>query len=345
MRSNAIFVLGQVRTKDDMRAEMIKAAVSCGTSVAHSTLDHLAPHPDSEMLIHSLIAGADVEGLERLVRRRRCAGLSTDPTRLRPLLRETIALPKGRILDRSDQKVNAALRVVGDLGDRELLEAGLARLEYPDNDGGVYKALRRLLTIFGQSAIDQAADIQAGVKGRHAEQLGWVLEGPPRVTAHYTVDQGDELFGTGKIDTTVSCAFGVYGEVLLYDPSCAHAAFQLAWIDRAFGSPSGPGRIDWIRGLGFADSEFLVDLARPAAEPLGGHRFLWKPEPTLHDPTKLAEFGHRAERAGLYGLASTIYIAASNENSAHWDAFIRAVKEGGSHYRRVCAACGSQPLY
>jgi hypothetical protein len=84
--------------------------------------------------------------------------------------------------------------------------------------------------------------------------------------------------------------------VLLREPS-AHAAFQLAWIDRAFGSPVPPARVGWIRSLGFADEAFLAELGRPVERPLHGYRFEW-------DAGEYRKDESRAQRAAAAGLPS-----------------------------------------
>lgn len=56
-----------------------------------------------------------------------------------------------------------------------------------------------------------------------------------------------------------------YARVLFYDPRNAHAAVQLAWIDRGFGTPITSERLAWLRSLGVHDDELLDELARPIA--------------------------------------------------------------------------------
>jgi hypothetical protein len=88
---------------------------------------------------------------------------------------------------------------------------------------------------------------------------------------------------------------------LLAGPS-AHAAFQLAWIDRAYGAPVTAARVDWIRGLGFTDDELLAEVARPVERPLEGLRSLWDCGGLRrHEPARAA----RAAAAGLPSLAAT----------------------------------------
>lgn len=60
-------------------------------------------------------------------------------------------------------------------------------------------------------------------------------------------------------------AYGHYARLLLADPRDAHAAVQLAWIDRHYGSPITPARVAWLRELGVHDEALLAELAAPLA--------------------------------------------------------------------------------
>lgn len=115
----------------------------------------------------------------------------------------------------------------------------------------------------------------------------------------------DDCFRSGLIEaaTMLPSAFLRYAGELVVTGSPG-AAFQLAWIDRAFGAPPDAERIEWLRGLGFADEELLAELGRPPPS-LGGPRRAWRPlgEAARHR-TVLAG---RAEDAGLFGLAAQLF--------------------------------------
>ncbi|MEV0566618.1 hypothetical protein [Dactylosporangium sp. NPDC050588] len=114
------------------------------------------------------------------------------------------------------------------------------------------------------------------------------------------IEDADDAFLRGRIETMLGGAFDAYAGVLLVEPS-AHAAFQLAWIDRAYGAPVTAARVDWIRGLGFAGEDLLAEVARPVDRPLEGLRIEWDcGQLGRHDPARAA----RAASAGLPSLAN-----------------------------------------
>ncbi|MEU0561110.1 hypothetical protein [Dactylosporangium sp. NPDC006015] len=114
------------------------------------------------------------------------------------------------------------------------------------------------------------------------------------------IEDADDTFLRGRIETTLGGAFDAYAGILLVEPA-APAAFQLAWIDRAYGAPVTAARVAWIRGLGFADEDLLAEVARPVRRPLEGLRIEWDcGRPGKHHPARAA----RAAAAGLPSLAS-----------------------------------------
>lgn len=85
---------------------------------------------------------------------------------------------------------------------------------------------------------------------------------------------GDLRFADNRLDDTMlvdSSAYAAYAYALRVNPGDAHAALQLAWIDRAYGTPITDERIAWLRALGVTDDELLEELAVPAA-PIAGIR-------------------------------------------------------------------------
>jgi hypothetical protein len=116
----------------------------------------------------------------------------------------------------------------------------------------------------------------------------------------FKLEAGDLAFVRGEIVS----AGQDYDYVFLADAMNAHAAFQLAWIARAFGAVIERRRVDWIRSLGFRDGALLDELARPT-RPLDGFRGFWKPQAAGFFPE--GEFLERIERtraAGLSGIAA-----------------------------------------
>jgi hypothetical protein len=169
--------------------------------------------------------------------------------------------------------------------------------------------------------------------GRELRQMDLVA--PPLVTA--SLARADEQFLAGNIDDgTAEGAWGVYAAVLLREEDNAHAAFQLAWIDRAFGSVIAPDRLAWLRELGFCDEELLAALATP-------------PEWTVPAPRSWAratanafhEVAESVERAGLASLAAQSY--RKQQQRARWNdrwrgSIARAEAAAQEHLARVRAA-------
>jgi hypothetical protein len=85
---------------------------------------------------------------------------------------------------------------------------------------------------------------------------------PATPLTFYKLDDADQLFIQGKLDSFIGTgAFDYYANVLRCEPGCAVAAFQIAWIDRGYGSLMTDQRIAYLRSLGVAE-DLLADLAR-----------------------------------------------------------------------------------
>jgi len=95
-----------------------------------------------------------------------------------------------------------------------------------------------------------------------------------KVLAPTTSDAADDRFLKGQLQDYEpdAGAYGHYARVLLAQPTHVHAAFQLAWIDRLYGSPITPERIAWLRELGISDEALLAEVGTPLASPLCGKR-------------------------------------------------------------------------
>lgn len=89
-----------------------------------------------------------------------------------------------------------------------------------------------------------------------------------------TIEAADDRFLVSHLEDHMpdAGAYGHYARVLLADPTHAHAAFQLAWIDRHYGSPITEARITWLRTLGVREDSLLADLATPRTTFLSGYR-------------------------------------------------------------------------
>ncbi|MEU4156971.1 hypothetical protein [Actinoplanes sp. NPDC026670] len=233
-------------------------ALSVGGPLPPLVVERVAAHPASEALVPRLIdRPGHADGLGRLVARRRCAGLGTDPAQLRAFL--------------TDSRDSGVATVIAELRDESMLVHLLPFLGVPRE----HEAALRAVSSFGDRgrvllAEDQRRELDAYERYR---------------TPDFWLGSGDREFVQGRIEPY---AFAAYGDALLLRPS-AHAAFQLAWIDRAFGVPITADRVDWIRALGFTDEAFLTELAEPVRRPLDGPRFVWE---RRDDPA-------RKEAAGL----------------------------------------------
>jgi hypothetical protein len=220
-------------------------ALSVGGPLPPLVVERVAAHPASEALVPRLIdRPGHADGLGRLVARRRCAGLGTDPAPLRSFL--------------TDSRNSGVATVIAELRDESMLVRLPPLLGVPRE----HEAALRAVSSFGDRgrvllAEDQRRELDVYERYR---------------TSDFWLGAGDREFVQGRIEPY---AFAAYSDALLLRPS-AHAAFQLAWIDRAFGMPITAERVDWIRALGFTDEAFLTELAEPVRQPLDGPRFVWE---------------------------------------------------------------------
>lgn len=232
---------------------------------ALSTVAWLAPHPRSDVLL-----GFDPPLMVvcEIVRRRRCAGMSTG---------------------------------VDGLHDRVLaVRAGSTESKEP-------------------FAVEWNA--------RLAVELG--LDADASHQPPLDVSDADVRFLEGFIETGATVAlvsaYAIYAELLRRDPAHRHAAFQLAWIDRAFGSPMTEDRIAWLRSIGVW-GWMLNELVEAPPEVVPGPRLAKQP---LSSSRRFAE---RAWAAGLPSIAALYYrgggwgrqLAATRaQAAAHIDRFWR----------------------
>lgn len=304
------------------------------------TVERLSADPDSVYLLKPIMewgevfqgaranrAPGNVLFLRELLRRRRCAGLWTDPRSVLPFLRGRLEQPQYSY-PYKDTYLEEVAYCVAELRDAELLDGLLGAI--PQQRLSYVGALARAFRMMGGSALEALRRAAAAPPpGRYPEQFGWVLHEveKPLPSMEEQLGKADELFLKGNMeDDLFAGAFQSYGEVLLLQGPSAHAAFQLAWIDRAFGTEVVPQRVEWIRGLGFYDEELLAELARPAAVPLTGLRADWRSIVTKRerDPVRAA----RAEKAGLPSLAAYWAYEERYERAAldHLDRVWKAVE-------------------
>ena len=262
-------------------------------------LEWLAPLPGSERLAAELQPWNVCE----LLRRRRCAGLTTDPAVAKGAVR--------RALDDARSGGEALLvRLIRELGDDTLLAT------LPDCLGTYYVWERNeaddpVLLLLGMKGAAGLAALDAGIArstGKHQQHLTLLRAQLARWKrpTWTTVEAGDARYleghlelGTGPRATTFDdSALAAYAAALLFDPRCAHAALQLARIDRGFGTPITPERLAWLRSLGVRDEALLSELATPVP-PVQGERF--RPCGSSQLAPAIAK---RAEAAGLPSVAA-----------------------------------------
>jgi hypothetical protein len=158
----------------------------------------------------------------------------------------------------------------------------------------------------------------------------------PPVATTASLAGADEHFLTGDIDGFPEGAWSDYAAVLLMEEDNAHAAFQLAWIDRAFGSVISPNRLAWLRALGFRDDDLLATLAAPPDWTIPASRSGARARATMFQ-----EVAERVEQAGLPSLAARSYHQKQQREqwNDRWSGSIaRAEAAAAEHIARVRAA-------
>lgn len=293
---------------------LIEAAVLTGR-VGGGLLERVAWHSDSVALLDVIVRNGHVATLAGLIKRRRCAGLTTPADRVRALVEKKLRNPE-RPWRYEQHDVHDAAECAFELGDPELLPA-LVDAVRPENGGYAWGPLVNALAFHGDVARALVeAEARRETSRARVDQLALMRAQLKEPTA-VTVEWGDRDFIGGSIDHTTGGAFESYGRALRAEPS-AHAAFQLAWIDRAFGVPIVDDRVRWIRSLGCHDEALLAELATPVTA-LEGLRLSWR---NCKSPDSA-----RVAAAGLYGLAFRGSADVKHEQQAE------------AHVERVRLAC------
>lgn len=260
----------------DRSDEIIRAHLGRSPVSLH-LVEELAPLRASDRLVPDMIAGRRLPQLIVLAKRRRQAGRPIESAEIDAWLESILARdPK---TEDENREYEAALELATELANA-----------------------RR----FAQRVAEAEARPIGTFKGPF---VGWGFTRYRKLSAGKDLramrDRADACFLKGDIDLgwPYESAESGYDEVLLADPRDAHAAFQLAWIARAFGAPMDSARVDFIRGLGFRDESLLAELAEPLESALRGSRADWKPAST-GSPSYSASHAYDAERAGLPSLAA-----------------------------------------
>ncbi len=278
-------------------------------------IEAVAFHPDSIDLIPGLLAREHVSFLAALLQRRRCAGHSTSPELVRAFIEQKLRHPD-RPWRYEEHDVHDAALCALELGDERLLPA-LVDAVSPQNSGYAWRPLVQALAFFADQATALLQAKRSTADPAVDERIGWMID-QIATARRPEISWADRSFVEGSIDHTTGGAFAAYAAVLREGPS-AHAAFQLAWIDRAFGVPITTERAAWIESLGCTDVALLNELCAPVS-PLTGLRLVnWR-------SCKMSQVNQVLE-AGLPGLAWT-----GSRDPGH-----RAAAE--AHVARVATAC------
>lgn len=253
--------------------------------------DWLGSLPGSDRLLATVTIALVFE----IVRRRRCAGLTTDAAAIRERLRDALDV-------RNDWRVvGDAARTAAELGDTELLDATVDGLG-ADNRSGHYDDIRSALRVFGDAGLEAARRGKARWTGDRATRIGWLVDELAKPVVHHFLSarEADLRFVAGNLEDSLlvdNGAYGAYAATLLREPANKHAAVQCAWIDRGFGTPITQDRVNWLRRLGVAE-ELLVEVATRPPAIVPNYRS------THRRANPNAERAAIAERAGLFGVAA-----------------------------------------
>ena len=294
-------------------ASPVEALIESMATSGMVSVEPVAWHPDSVVLAPVLAQRKNLAYLGSLLERRRCAGLTTPPEPLIDVIDQTLRFPK-REWRYEQHDVHDAATCARELNHEALIPA-LVEAVMPLNTGYAWNPLVdsfRVLGAKGRAALELA---KKSADSERRKTIDGMFEALSRNWLQ--LEFCDSQFVDGSIDHTTGGAFALYSSVLRRGPS-AHAAFQLAWIDRAFGATILPARIAWIRSMGFRDEELVQELATQVA-PLEGYRFSWR-------KCEKAD-AERVAAAGLPGLAFS-----GSRDPAHTQA-------AKAHVARVKAAC------
>ncbi len=113
-----------------------------------------------------------------------------------------------------------------------------------------------------------------------------------------------------------------YAEALRLDPKCWHAAFQLAWIDAAFGRLDATAASQLqVDGLS-PDALRRLDMMASRPRPIAGSVEEWDIEALRAQGERKADWwetrGRQAQEAGLFGLADACYLEAIEVEPDHY---------------------------
>jgi hypothetical protein len=278
---------------------------------------------DSEILIDHASPGE----LYELVRRRRCAGLPVDMERIRPRVLAMLA-PTGGTSSSREADLQHAAQIILELRDATCADA-LVEVIGPTDDGAEvrFDDVTETFAALGDAGDAALARGRARYSGERADRIAWAIDAIHKLRTRVsgaTLALADKYFADGVLEdaSQQKSAYAMYALVLAREPRNAHAAFQLAWIDRGFGTPITKERIAWLRELGVV-GPLLDELARRPTSILHGarssHRHVRQPDPTR---------ALQADQAGLYSVAAHYYGLKTRDA-------VRCVEQTRGHLARV----------
>lgn len=313
IRQAAGKALMNARVRIDAEAQL-EALASAGRLISIGDVETLAFLEGSDVLVDTLATQDAVGTMTVLARRRRQRGLTTALSPLRRRIETTLMQRDGD----SEREVADAIELATEVEDRH----DLAPL------------------------VHRAASEHERHYGWHIEQayvrFRWRMGGS--VSRRPTLDLADERFLLGEVrDFVGHYADGRYDAVLLVNPRSAHAAFQLAWIARAFGALVDDRWAAWIASLGFSDAAYLEELRRQVP-PLTGLSIDWRAWPAHHaEDEKYFDRAGQLEAAGLWTVAARHLRALAEskrgEDVTDLEGAARALESKAlEHLERVWAA-------
>ena len=320
----AMRVLADLHFPSDAQAVL---DVSAGRGIYIACAEWLGGLRDSEVLIDQ----ASPSELCELVRRRRCAGLAVDTARIRPRVLEMLA-PKGgaspSACSSRETNLGYAAQIILELRDTSCADA-LVEVIGPTDDGTEirFDDVTQTFAALGDEGDQALARGRARHTGERADRIVRVNDAIGKLRTRVsgaTLALADKYFADGVLEDTTQqkSAYAMYAHVLAREPRSAHAGFQLAWIDRGFGTPITKERLAWLRDLGVV-GPLLDDLARRPTSILHGtrssHRHVRGPDPIR---------AIQADQAGLSSVAAHYYGLKSRDA-------MRCIEQTRGHLARV----------
>jgi hypothetical protein len=257
--------------------------------------------------------------------------LPVDAVRVRPRVLAILAPPvagsRTSGSSRADDLGHAA-QIIRELRDDACADA-LVEVIGPTDDGAEvrFDDVTETFAALGTAGDEALARGRARHSGERADRIGWAIDTVSKLRARVsgaTLALADKYFADGVLEdaSQQKSAFAMYANVLAREPKNGHAAFQLAWIDRGFGTPMTRDRVAWLRELG-VNGPLLDELTRRPTSILHGTR-------SSHRHVRQADAGRalQADQAGLFSVAAHYYGLKTSDG-------MRCIDQTRAHLARV----------